>query len=77
MSFYGKMAETANNVSITENGMRGYKTTYHPLLDVNFALSSYRHENDAKIREDITKIIASEDATYILKYLFFKQSLCP
>ena len=71
MSFYGKMAETANNVSITENGMRGYKTTYHPLLDVNFALSSYRHENDDKIREDITKIIASEDATYILKYLFF------
>ena len=46
MSFYSKMNETVNNVSVTENGMVGYKTTYHPLLDMNFKIASYRSKSD-------------------------------
>jgi len=69
--FYGTMKKVQDNVSVTENGMTGYKTTYHPLLDMNFKISSYRHSTDEQIRQDIDKILAeSEDAKYLLKFLF-------
>ena len=41
-NFYDTMQKVQTNVSVTENGMVGYKTTYHPLLDMNFKVSSYR-----------------------------------
>ena len=69
--FYGTMKKVQDNVSVTENGMTGYKTTYHPLLDMNFKISSYRHSTDEQIRQDIDKILAEqEDAKYLLKFLF-------
>lgn len=71
MDFYGTMKKVQNNVSVTENGMQGYKTTFHPLLDMNFKISSYRHLKDEDICNDIDKIVTeAEDAQYLLKFLF-------
>lgn len=70
MSFYSKMNETANNVSVTENGMVGYKTTYHPLLDMNFKIASYRSKSDLEIIKDFKAILESSDAEYALRFIF-------
>lgn len=70
MDFYTAAKQTQANVSITENGNVGYKTTYHPLLDMNFKISSYRNKKDVDIVTDLNDIMASQDATYILKFLF-------
>ena len=69
-NFYDAIKQTQRNVSVTENGNVGYKTTYHPLLDFNFKVSSYRHETDEAVKRDIKEIIKSNDAQYLLKYLF-------
>ncbi len=72
MDFYGTMKKVQNNVSITENGMEGYKTTFHPLLDMNFKVTSYRKLTDADICKDIDLVLAEQgDARYLLKFLFY------
>ena len=70
MNFYETMNKVNSNVSVTENGMEGYKTTFHPLLDVNFKVASYRKRTDAEICRDMDTVIASEDFKYLLKFLF-------
>ena len=70
MSFYNKMNETVNNVSITENGMMGFKTTYHPLLDMNFKIASYRSKSDLEVVKDFKAILESSDAEYALRFIF-------
>ena len=51
--FMGAVKETLNdipyNVSVTENGAIGYKSTGHPLLDINFATSSLRSKSEREI----------------------------
>ena len=37
------------NISVTENGAIGYKTTGNKLVDLNFALSSMRNMDDDEI----------------------------
>jgi hypothetical protein len=64
------MYQTVNNVSITENGMVGYKTTYHPLLDMNFKITSYRNKTDKEIIADLKQVLNSEDSSYVLRFLF-------
>ena len=68
--FYTKMKQTQANISKTENGMIGYKTTYHPLLDMNFKLPSYRGDKIA-LNRDLEAVMKSGDAEYILKFLFY------
>lgn len=70
MNFYEAMNQTQTNASVTENGMTGYKTTYHPLVDMNFKLASYRQLTDTDIVKDFKSVLASADAEYALKYLF-------
>ena len=46
--FIENLKETLNedfNVSVTENGAVGYRTTGKELLDMNFAVSSMRNMN--------------------------------
>ena len=70
-NFYDTMKKVQNNVSVTENGMEGYKTTYHPLLDLNFKVTSYRKLTNEQICKDVDSIIAEQgDARYLLKFLF-------
>lgn len=62
------------NVSITENGAVGYKTTKKALLDMNFKISSYRHKSDAAIVADFEKAY-NEDNLLALKWLFFVRDI--
>lgn len=76
MDFYKTMQKVQDNVSRTENGMVGYKTTYHPLLDMNFKLTSYRKLTDEDIRKDIDGILAEgNDVKYLLKFLFMARAV--
>lgn len=67
--FYSKMNAVAENVSITENGMEGYKHTDHALVDFNFKVASYRSDKEAAVK-DFQKVLKEKDP-YILKYLMY------
>lgn len=69
MNFYDSMKNTVDNVSITENGMVGYKTTNHELLDFNFKIASYRNNITSGV-EDFKKVLKSKEQ-YALKFLFY------
>lgn len=59
-----------NNKSVTENVAIAYKTTTHPLLDMNFKVSSFRDWKE----EDIVKLFVAayyEDRIHAVKWLFF------
>ena len=43
------------NRSVTENGAVGYKTTMHPLVDLNFMVSSLRNRNEEFIEKEFIK----------------------
>ena len=43
------------NVSVTENGAVGYRTSGKELLDINFAVSSLRNESEASIEKRFAK----------------------
>ena len=72
--FMGAVKETLNevpyNVSITENGAIGYKTTGHPLLDINFAASSLRNKSDREIVDMFEKAYYDTPLDSIL-WLFY------
>ncbi len=44
-----KLLDEEYNVSVTENGAVGYRTTGKALLDINFALSSLRNASDEEV----------------------------
>lgn len=73
MSFLDKMQKTMNetmNVSITENGAVGYRTTGKELLDINFKVSSFRNMADEAIIEDFVKAFY-ENKMLAVKWLFY------
>lgn len=75
MNFMNGMKETMNNslaynVSITENGAIGYRTTGKKLMDINFQISSLRNMRDDEI---IKKFIDAfyEDKMLAVLWLFY------
>lgn len=57
-NFMSAMKNTLNdeyNVSVTENGAVGYRTSGKELLDLNFAVSSLRRATPARHRSQIHK----------------------
>ena len=73
MTFMNAMKETMDNefnVSITENGAVGYRTTGRALLDLNFAVASLRRASEAEIVQKFIKAFA-EDKIIAMKWLFF------
>lgn len=73
MSFMGKLERTADrkyNMSVTENGAIGHRTTGSKLLDMNFKLSSYRNVGDAEIINDFREAFR-EDPVTAMKWLFY------
>lgn len=63
-----------NEVSVTENGACGYKTSGKSLLDLNFSLSSLRSKSD----EDIVKAFSAaffENRMLSLKWLFMARDI--
>lgn len=68
-NFYDELKATQENVSVTENGMTGYKTTRHALADFNFQVASYRSKPQAALK-DFQEVL-KEGEKYVLKYLFY------
>lgn len=59
-----------NNRAVTENGAVVYRTTTHPLLDMNFKVSSFRNWKEADITQLFVKAYY-EDSVHAVKWLFF------
>ena len=59
-----------NNRSVTENGAVGYRTTQHPLLDLNFKVSSLRCMSEQYIVDCFVKAFY-EDRKHAVKWLFY------
>lgn len=59
----------ADEISITENGAVGYKTTGAKLLDINFAVSSLRNKSDAEISKMFSEAYY-ENPLLAVKWMF-------
>lgn len=58
------------NVSVTENGANGFRTTGNALLDINSAVSSMRSMSEQEIADRFVKVFY-EDKLLAVKWLFF------
>ncbi len=65
-----RFMQNYNNVSVTENGAVGLKTTGRALLDLNFMVSSLRNRNEEFILNAFVKAYYA-DWKYAVKWLFF------
>lgn len=77
MDFTTAMANTLNedyNVSVTENGAVGYRTTGKALLDLNFSVASLRSASEAEIASKFVKAFF-EDKRVAMKWLFFARDV--
>ena len=63
-----------NNISTTENGAAGYRTTTHALVDLNFKVASLRARCAREITEDFIKAFY-ESPKYAVKWLFFLRDI--
>ena len=63
-----------NNRSVTENGASEYRTTLHPLLDLNFMVSSLRNRKEEFIVENFIKAYY-DSPKYAVKWLFFLRDI--
>ena len=73
MSFMESLKETLNedmNVSVTENGAVGYRTSGKELLDLNFSVTSLRNKSDAEIEKKFAKAFY-ENKLLAIKWMFF------
>lgn len=74
MNFMSALKDEANsgdlNVSVTENGAIGYRTTNHALLDMNFAITSLRGKGDRDI-EAMFSAACAEDVDLAIVWAFF------
>lgn len=73
MEFMNAVRQTLNNefnVSVTENGAVGYRTTGKELLDLNFAVASLRKMPDAEVAKRFRKAFC-EDQVLAMKWLFY------
>lgn len=64
------MIDDVYNVSITENGAVGYRTTNKPLLDMNFKVSSYRKMSVEDITADFMAAFHT-DKVLAMQWLFY------
>lgn len=71
--FMENLKETLNedfNVSVTENGAIGYRTSGKELLDINFAVSSMRNSKEEEIVDKFVKVFY-ENKLLAVKWLFY------
>lgn len=77
MEFMNAVKQTLNNeynVSVTENGAVGYRTTGKELLDLNFAIASLRKMSDAEVVKRFMKAFC-EDRLLAMKWLFYARDV--
>lgn len=71
MNFMDSLRNTLNEeVSITENGAVGFKTTGKKLLDMNFSITSMRNMNENQIVDKFVKTFY-ENKLLAVKWLFY------
>ena len=66
--------ENESNISVTENGAVGYRTTGKALLDLNFAIASLRQAKDSDIINRFEMAYA-EDKNLAMKWLFYARDI--
>lgn len=77
MSFMSELNKTLGNefnLSRTENGALGYRTTQRALLDMNFKVASYRNMNEVQIVSDFMKAYF-DDKVMAIKWLFYVRDI--
>ena len=75
MNFMNAVKKTLDNeVSITENGAVGYRTTGKNLLDLNFAVASLRKMPDTEVAKRFMKAFY-EDQILAMKWLFYARDV--
>lgn len=75
--FMEKLRQTLNedfNVSITENGAIGYRTSGTALVDINFAITSLRNKSEREIVDKFVKAFY-EDKMLAMKWLFYARDV--
>ena len=73
MEFMNAVKQTLNNeynVSITENGAVGFRTTGKELLDLNFAVASLRKMSDEEVAKRFMKAFC-ENKMLAMRWLFY------
>ncbi len=74
MNNLGKAINDTENVSVTENGAIGYRTTGKALLDLNFSVSSMRQMDEETITNKFEKAF-DENPNLALKWLFYARDV--
>ena len=69
-----KELKNRKNISTTENGAIGYKTSNYALLDLNYAVTRLRHSDEAEIMNYFDNAF-NENNEYALKWLFFARDI--
>ena len=64
----------ANEITVTENGAIGYKTSGKALLDLNFSVSSLRKADKVTIEKKFSDAFF-ENPMYAIKWLFFARDV--
>ena len=75
MNFIEGLTNTTNNISYTENGMQGYKSTDNPYLDFLYKISSFRGKEEDELNkiafDFINSLGESELKKYLLKFILY------
>ncbi len=69
-----RFLQNYNNVSHTENGAAGYRTTANALVDLNFKVASLRMRKEEEITEAYIRAFW-ESPKYAVKWLFFLRDI--
>lgn len=77
-NFMDSVKDTLNgdshNISVTENGAVGYRTTGKDLLDLNFAVASLRNVSETEIAKRFSKAFFDDKLT-AMKWLFYARDV--
>lgn len=73
-NFLDLVKETLENVSVTENGAVGFKTTHNEVTDFFYKISSQRDKTDIEVKKQIRKLFNSGDP-YLLKFIFYVRDI--
>lgn len=75
MNFTDALNNTTSNISYTENGMQGYKSTDNPYLDFLYKISSFREKSEEELNkiafDFINSLGESELRKYLLKFIIY------
>ena len=74
MNAVRKTLDNEYNVSVTENGAVGYRTTCKDLLDLNFAVASLRKMSEAEVSKKFMRAFC-EDQILAMKWLFYARDV--